>query len=178
ECDFATACPVIAVNGAGGARLQEAVASLAWYAMLCRRQEELAGVVPQVASMLGKGAAGSVYGPVNMDVLVATEKSYMFVTGPEVIKAVTGETVSADELGGAAVQAKNGTVHHVAPTEQAAFDWVREYLSYLPTSCLEQAPVINPGLEPEITEHDLELDSIIPDSDKAGYDMHEVLLRI
>ncbi|MGY2062801.1 carboxyl transferase domain-containing protein, partial [Nocardia gipuzkoensis] len=117
-------------------------------------------------------------GPVNMDVLVATENSYMFVTGPDVIKSVTGEEVTAEELGGAAVQARNGTIHHVAPTEQEAFDWVRSYLSYLPSSCLEQPPIVNPGLEPEVTAHDRELDSIIPDSDKSGYDMHDILLRI
>ncbi|MGX1763260.1 acyl-CoA carboxylase subunit beta, partial [Streptomyces lydicus] len=74
--------------------------------------------------------------------------------------------------------AVNGTLHHVAPDEQAAFDWVRNYLSYLPTSCLEQPPLVNPGLEPELTAHDLELNSIIPDSDKVGYDMHEILLRM
>ncbi|MBF6130599.1 acyl-CoA carboxylase subunit beta [Nocardia brasiliensis] len=178
EFAYEKACPVVAINDSGGARIQDAVTSLAWYALMCRRQEELSGYVPMVAIMLGKCAAGSVYGPVNMDVLVATEKSYMFVTGPEVIKAVTGEVVSAEELGGAAVQAVNGTLHHVAPDEQAAFDWVRNYLSYLPTSCLEQPPLVNPGLEPELTAHDLELNSIIPDSDKVGYDMHEVLLRM
>ncbi|WP_280442286.1 acyl-CoA carboxylase subunit beta [Nocardia brasiliensis] len=178
EFAYEKACPVVAINDSGGARIQDAVTSLAWYALMCRRQEELSGYVPMVAIMLGKCAAGSVYGPVNMDVLVATEKSYMFVTGPEVIKAVTGEVVSAEELGGAAVQAVNGTLHHVAPDEQAAFDWVRNYLGYLPTSCLEQPPLVNPGLEPELTAHDLELNSIIPDSDKVGYDMHEVLLRM
>ncbi|PXX70716.1 acetyl-CoA carboxylase carboxyltransferase component [Nocardia tenerifensis] len=178
EFAYENACPVVAINDSGGARIQDAVTSLAWYALMCRRQEDLSGYVPQVAIMLGKCAAGSVYGPVNMDVLVATDKSYMFVTGPEVIKSVTGEVVSAEELGGAAVQARNGTLHHVAKDEQAAFDWVRTYLSYLPTSCLEQPPVINPGLEPEVTDHDRELNRIIPDSDKVGYDMHEILLRI
>ncbi|SNY76297.1 Acetyl-CoA carboxylase, carboxyltransferase component [Nocardia amikacinitolerans] len=178
EFAYENACPVIAINDSGGARIQDAVASLAWYALMCRRQEDLSGFVPQVAIMLGKCAAGSVYGPVNMDVLVATDKSYMFVTGPEVIKAVTGESVSAEELGGAAVQARTGTVHHVASSERAAFDWVREYLGYLPSSCLEQPPIVNPGLEPEMTKHDLELDSIIPDADKVGYDMHDILVRI
>ncbi|WP_225730073.1 MULTISPECIES: acyl-CoA carboxylase subunit beta [unclassified Nocardia] len=174
----ANACPVVAINDSGGARIQDAVTSLAWYALMCRRQEDLSGFVPMVAIMLGKCAAGSVYGPVNMDVLVATKKSYMFVTGPEVIKGVTGEVVTAEELGGAAALEQNGTVHHVADDEQAAFDWVREYLSYLPSSCLEQPPIVNPGLEPELTKHDLELNRIIPDSDKVGYDMHDILLRI
>ncbi|MFE9577941.1 acyl-CoA carboxylase subunit beta [Nocardia sp. NPDC006044] len=178
EFAYENACPVIAINDSGGARIQDAVTSLAWYALMCRRQGDMSGYVPQVAVMLGKCAAGSVYGPVNMDVLVATEKSYMFVTGPEVTKEVTGADVSAEDLGGAAALTRNGTVHHVAPDEQAAFDWVRNYLSYLPSSCLEQPPVVNPGLEPEVTSHDLELNSIIPDSDKVGYDMHQILLRI
>ncbi|MEV6559913.1 acyl-CoA carboxylase subunit beta [Nocardia sp. NPDC051756] len=178
EFAYENACPVVAINDSGGARIQDAVTSLAWYALMCRRQGDMSGYVPQVAVMLGKCAAGSVYGPVNMDVLVATDKSYMFVTGPEVTKEVTGADVSAEELGGAAALTRNGTVHHVAPDEQAAFDWVRNYLSYLPSSCLEQPPVVNPGLEPEVTSHDLELNSIIPDSDKVGYDMHQILIRI
>ncbi|QBS38767.1 acyl-CoA carboxylase subunit beta [Nocardia sp. CS682] len=178
EFAYENACPVVAINDSGGARIQDAVTSLAWYALMCRRQGDMSGYVPQVAIMLGKCAAGSVYGPVNMDVLVATDKSYMFVTGPEVTREVTGADVSADELGGAAALARNGTVHHVAPDEQAAFDWVRSYLSFLPSSCLELPPVVNPGLEPEVTSHDLELNSIIPDSDKVGYDMHEILVRI
>ncbi|WP_406230856.1 acyl-CoA carboxylase subunit beta [Nocardia sp. NBC_01009] len=178
--DFAlnNACPVVAINDSGGARIQDAVASLAWYALMSRRQGPLSGFVPQVSIMLGKCAAGSVYAPVNTDILIATENSYMFVTGPEVIKDVTGEAVTMEELGGAQVQAGNGTVHHVAETEQAAFDWARNYLSYLPSSVMEQGPIVNPGLEPEITASDLELDSIIPDSDRAGYDMHDILLRL
>jgi acetyl-CoA carboxylase carboxyltransferase component len=178
--DFAlnNACPVVAINDSGGARIQDAVASLAWYALMSRRQGPLSGFVPQVSIMLGKCAAGSVYAPVNTDILIATENSYMFVTGPEVIKDVTGEEVTMEELGGAHVQAANGTVHHVAATEQAAFDWARKYLSYLPSSVMEQGPIVNPGLEPEITDSDLELDSIIPDSDRTGYDMHDILLRM
>ncbi|MVU80592.1 methylmalonyl-CoA carboxyltransferase [Nocardia sp. ET3-3] len=178
--DFAykNACPVVVINDSAGARIQEGVTALAWYATMCRLQEDLSGYVPMVAVMFGKCAAGSVYGPVNMDVLVATDKSYMFVTGPEVIKGITGEDISADELGGAAVQARNGLLHHVAKSERDALQWARDYLSYLPSSCLEQPPIVNPGLEPEITDSDRELDRIIPDSDRQGYDMHEVLLRI
>ncbi|MGW4247864.1 acyl-CoA carboxylase subunit beta, partial [Nocardia sp. NPDC004722] len=117
-------------------------------------------------------------GPINTDVLIGTKDSYMFVTGPDVIKAVNGEDVSAEDLGGAKVQAERGTLHHVADTEQEAYEWARNYLSYMPTSCLEQPPIVNPGLEPEITAYDLELDTIIPDSDRTGYDMHEILLRL
>ncbi|MEV0060951.1 acyl-CoA carboxylase subunit beta [Nocardia sp. NPDC050718] len=175
---FDKACPVVAINDSGGARIQDAVTSLAWFAKMSRRQERLSGFVPQVSIMLGKCAAGAVYGPVNTDVLVATENSYMFVTGPEVIKAVTGEDVSMEELGGAHNQVRNGTIHHVSATEQEAFAWARAYLSFLPSSCLEQPPIVNPGLEPETTVSDRELDAIIPDSDREGYDMHEILLRI
>ncbi|NEW58352.1 acyl-CoA carboxylase subunit beta [Nocardia cyriacigeorgica] len=175
---YEKACPVVTINDSGGARIQDAVASLAWFAHMSRCQERLSGFVPQVSIMLGKCAAGAVYGPINTDVLVATEKAHMFVTGPEVIKAVTGEDVTAEELGGAQVQARNGVIHQVCETEQDAFDWARKYLSYLPSSCLETPPIVNPGLEPEITAYDLELESIIPDSDREGYDMHEILLRI
>ncbi|QLY27671.1 acyl-CoA carboxylase subunit beta [Nocardia huaxiensis] len=178
EFAYTNACPVVVINDSGGARIQDGVTSLAWYANMVTLQEDLSGYVPMVAVMLGKCAAGSVYGPINMDILVATDDSYMFVTGPEVIKAVTGESISAEELGGAKTLERLGTVHHVARTEQDAYTWVREYLSYLPSSCLEQPPIVNPGLEPEITDSDRELDKIIPDSDKVGYDMHEVLLRI
>lgn len=175
---FDTACPVVTINDSGGARIQDAVGSIASFGDISRVLEKLSGYVPQVSIILGKCAAGSVYGPINTDVLIGTEDSYMFVTGPEVIKAVNGEDISAEDLGGAAVQAERGTLHHVAASEEAAYAWARRYLSYMPTSCLELPPVVNPGLEPEITDHDRELDTIIPDSDRAGYDMHEILLRL
>ncbi|MGW5105359.1 acyl-CoA carboxylase subunit beta [Nocardia sp. NPDC004123] len=171
-------CPVVGINDSGGARVQEAVTSLAWYAELGRRQEPLSGLVPQISMILGSCAGGAVYAPINTDVVVATEAAYMFVTGPKVIREVTGEDVSLEELGGAKSQAQYGNIHHVAPDEAAAFEWVREYLGYLPSSCTELPPVVNPGLEPEITDTDLELNGIVPDADNAGYDMHEILLRI
>ncbi|WP_040802363.1 acyl-CoA carboxylase subunit beta [Nocardia concava] len=171
-------CPVVGINDSGGARVQEAVTSLAWYAELGRRQEPLSGLVPQISMILGSCAGGAVYAPINTDVVVATEEAYMFVTGPKVIREVTGEDVSLEELGGANSQAQYGNIHHVAKTEAAAFEWVRDYLSYLPSSCQELPPIVNPGLEPELTESDLELNAIVPDADNAGYDMHEILLRI
>jgi acetyl-CoA carboxylase carboxyltransferase component len=172
------ACPFVAINDSGGARVQDAVTSLAWYAEMSRRQTRLSGVVPQVSVMLGKCAAGAVYSPINTDVLIATESAYMFVTGPEIIRETTGEEVTLDELGGAFNQAHNGNIHHVAADEKAAFEWARTYLSFMPSNCYERAPLINPGLEPEITDCDRELDSLIPDSDRRGYDMYEILLRI
>jgi long-chain acyl-CoA carboxylase carboxyl transferase subunit len=173
------ACPIIGINDSGGARIQDAVTSLAWYAELGRRHELLSGLVPQISIILGKCAGGAVYSPIQTDLVVAVrDQGYMFVTGPDVIKDVTGEDVSLDELGGAEYQARYGNIHQVVESEAAAYQYVRDFLSFLPSNCFDNPPVINPGLEPEITPHDLELDSIVPDSDNMAYDMHEILLRI
>ena len=172
-------CPCVGINDSGGARVQDAVTSLAWYAEMGRRQIPLSGVCPQVSILLGKCAGGAAYAPINTDLVVAVdEQAYMFVTGPGVIKSVTGEDVTLDELGGARAQAENGNVHHVAPSEEAAFAWVREYLGFLPSSRHEEAPIVNPGLEPEITDNDLALNEFMPDADNAAYDMHDLLLNI
>ena len=172
-------CPCVGINDSGGARVQDAVTSLAWYAEMGRRQIPLSGVCPQVSILLGKCAGGAAYAPINTDLVVAVdEQAYMFVTGPGVIKSVTGEDVTLDELGGARAQAENGNVHHVAPSEEAAFAWVREYLGFLPSSRHEEAPIVNPGLEPEITDNDLALNEFMPDADNDAYDMHDLLLNI
>lgn len=172
-------CPCVGINGSGGARVRDAVTSLAWYAEMGRRQIPLSGVCPQVSILLGKCAGGAAYAPINTDLVVAVdEQAYMFVTGPGVIKSVTGEDVTLDELGGARAQAENGNVHHVAPSEEAAFAWVREYLGFLPSSRHEEAPIVNPGLEPEITDNDLALNEFMPDADNDAYDMHDLLLNI
>jgi long-chain acyl-CoA carboxylase carboxyl transferase subunit len=172
-------CPIIGINDSAGARIQDAVTSLAWYAELGRRHELLRGLVPEISIILGKCAGGAVYSPIQTDLVVAVrDQGYMFVTGPDVIKDVTGEDVSMDELGGADAQARYGNIHQVVEDEAAAFQYVRDYLSFLPANTFDDAPVVNPGLEPEITPTDLELDTIVPDNDNAAYDMHEVLLRI
>jgi acetyl-CoA carboxylase carboxyltransferase component len=172
-------CPIIGINDSGGARIQDAATSLAWYAELGRRHELLSGLVPQVSIILGKCAGGAVYSPIQTDLVVAVrDQGYMFVTGPDVIKDVTGEDVSLDELGGADYQAKYGNIHQVVEDEKAAFQYVRDYLSFLPSNTFDAAPIVNPGLEPEVTPHDLELDAIVPDADNMGYDMQEILLRI
>ncbi|MGC4961404.1 acyl-CoA carboxylase subunit beta [Gordonia sp. DT101] len=178
ESAAAIGCPFVAINDSGGARIQDAVTSLAWYAWVSRKQHNLSGLVPQISVMLGKCAAGAVYSPINTDVLIATKSSHMFVTGPDVIRETTGEEVTLDELGGAFNQAQNGNIHHVAETEQAAFDWARAYLRFMPSSCFERAPLVNPGLEPEITDSDRELDSMVPDEHHVGYDMFDILLRL
>ncbi|NUS42779.1 MAG: acyl-CoA carboxylase subunit beta [Mycobacteriaceae bacterium] len=171
-------CPFITINDSAGARIQDAVASLHWFGLMCRGQEALSGLVPRISVMLGKCAAGAVYGPINTDVLVATKDSYMFVTGPDVIRDATGEDVSIEELGGAAAQSEYGNLHHVTDTEAEAYAWVRKYLSYFPSSYGQQPPLVNPGIEPETTDSDRALNSIIPDADNAGYDMHDVLLKL
>ena len=172
-------CPIIGINDSGGARIQDAATSLAWYAELGRRHELLSGTIPQISIILGKCAGGAVYSPIQTDLVVAVrDQGYMFVTGPDVIKDVTGEDVTLDELGGADYQARYGNIHQVVEDEKTAFQYVRDYLDFLPSNTFDDAPVVNPGLEPEITPHDLELDSIVPDNDNAAYDMHEILLRI
>lgn len=172
-------CPMVGINDSAGARIQDAVTSLAWYAEMGRRNDLLSGLAPQISVILGKCAGGAVYTPANTDILVAVEdKSYMFVTGPDVIKQTTGEEISAEDLGSAHNQARWGNIHHVAPDEKQAFEWVREYLQYMPSTCFEQPPVINPGLEPEITESDLALNDFMPDSDNAGYDMRDIIVKL
>ena len=172
-------CPIVGINDSAGARIQDAVTSLAWYAELGRRHEMLRGFVPEVSIILGKCAGGAVYSPIQTDLLVAVrDQGYMFITGPDVIKDVTGEDVTFDELGGADIQAQRGNIHKVVEDEAAAFQYARDYLSFLPANTFDDGPIVNPGLEPEITPTDLELDTIVPDADNTAYDMHEILLRI
>lgn len=173
------ACPIVGINDSGGARIQDLVTSLAWYAELGFRHEMLSGLVPQISLIVGKCAGGAVYSPIQTDLVVAVrDQGYMFVTGPDIIKDVTGEQVTFDELGGADAQARYGNIHQVVESEAAAFQYVRDFLSFLPSSCFANPPIVNPGLEPEVTPHDLELDAIVPDSDNMAYDMYEILLRI
>ena len=106
--------------------------------------------------IFGKCAGGAVYSPIQTDLVVAVrDQGYMFVTGPDVIKDVTGEDVTLDELGGADAQARYGNIHQVVESEAAAFQYVRDYLSFLPANTFDDPPIVNPGLEPEITPHDL-----------------------
>jgi acetyl-CoA carboxylase carboxyltransferase component len=162
-------CPIIGIQDSGGARIQDAVTS----------HEALSGLVPQISLIFGKCAGGAVYSPIQDDLLVSVrDQGYFFVTGPDVIREVTGEDVTLDELGGSDAQARYGNIHQVVNSEAEAFQYVRDFLSFLPSSAVSDPPIVNPGLEPETTPTDLELDTIVPDSDNMAYDMHEILLRI
>ncbi len=135
-------CPVIGINDSGGARIQEGGVSLGGYAEIFWRNVQCSGVIPQLSLVMGACAGGAVYSPAITDfVLMVEGSSYMFITGPDVVKAVTGEDVSFDELGGAATHAaRSGVAHLVAPDEEACLDDARYLLSFLPQSNADEAP--------------------------------------
>ncbi|MHB9857124.1 acyl-CoA carboxylase subunit beta [Streptomyces sp. YIM S03343] len=172
-------CPVIGINDSGGARIQEGVVSLAYYAELVRRHVEASGVIPQISLMMGPCAGGAVYAPAITDFVVMVDRtSHMFVTGPDVLKAVTGQTVDQEELGGAHTHnAESGNAHYLAADEKDAFEYVRELLSYLPPNNLDEPPVYAPADEPSEAEA-AALDGIIPDDPNRPYDMHDVIAQV
>jgi len=173
--DFAakTGRPIVGLNEGGGARIQEGVVSLGLYAEIFRRNVQLSGVVPQVSVIMGAAAGGHVYSPALTDFVVMVDKtSQMFITGPDVVKAVTGEDVSLEDLGGARTHnTRSGNAHYLAADERDALDYVRELLAYLPSNNLSTPPVSDSGADLEITETDLALDALIPDSANQPYDM-------
>jgi propionyl-CoA carboxylase beta chain len=175
-----TGCPVIGLNDGGGARIQEGVASLALYAEVVRRNVRASGVVPQLSLILGPCAGGAAYSPALTDFTVVVDGvSRMFVTGPEVVRAVTGERTTAEELGGGrASAAVSGTAHYLAPDEADAIDFVRDLLSYLPSNNCEPPPRFPSSAEPGTTARDGELDLLVPDGDHQAYDMREILHRV
>ncbi|PRQ11863.1 methylmalonyl-CoA carboxyltransferase [Corynebacterium sp. 13CS0277] len=170
-------CPVIGIQDSGGARIQDAVTSLAMYSEIARRQLPLSGRSPQISIMLGKCAGGAVYAPVTTDFVIAVdERAEMYVTGPNVIKEVTGEVITSAELGGAHQQMENGNVSYVAVDEEDAFNYVHDLLDHLPSSCDEPGPVFAAPSDADII-HD-SLDAFMPDDSNAGYDMQELLGKI
>ena len=140
-------CPVIGINDSGGARIQEGVVSLAGYAEIFWRNVQASGVVPQISLVMGPTAGGAVYSPAMTDfVLMVEESSYMFITGPDVVKTVTGEEVSFEELGGAATHAaKSGVAHFISPSEEACLEDARYLLSFLPQNNLDPPPYSEPS---------------------------------
>ena len=170
--------PIIGLNDSGGARIQEGVVSLAGYAEIFWRNVMASGVIPQISAIMGPCAGGAVYSPALTDFIFMVEKtSYMFITGPEVIKAVTGEIVTFEELGGAKVHAeKSGIAHFIAKDDYECLEKIRTLFEYLPLNNLEDPPYVETD-DPEdrICE---ELDDIVPDDPNIPYDMKKVIESI
>jgi propionyl-CoA carboxylase beta chain len=172
-----TGVPLIGLNDSGGARIQEGVVSLGLYAEIFKRNTHASGVIPQISLILGPSAGGAVYSPALTDFIVMVDKtSHMFITGPDVIKTVTGEEVEFEELGGARTHStKSGVAHYMASDEDDAMDYVKTLLSYLPSNNMDEVPTIDVDSNMEITEQDREMDTLIPDSPNQPYDMHKVI---
>jgi propionyl-CoA carboxylase beta chain len=170
--------PVIGLKDSGGARIQEGVSSLDGYGRIFERNVRASGVIPQVSVIMGPCAGGAVYSPAITDFVVQVDKtSHMFITGPDVIKTVTGEEVTMEELGGANAHASNsGVTHFVFPTGKDALEAVRYLLSFLPQNNLELPPYFATSDSPD--RIDDELDALIPDSANQPYDMVEVIERV
>ena len=181
--DFAMkiGCPVIGLNDSGGARIQEGVVSLGLYGEIFQRNVWASGVVPQISLIMGPCAGGAVYSPAITDFTVMVDQtSHMFITGPDVIKTVTGEDVGMEELGGAkAHNSRSGVAHYMGTDEEEAIEYVKALLSYLPSNNLDTAPELE-GQGDDLTdrEEDLWLDTAIPDSPNTPYDMKQVIEHI
>jgi propionyl-CoA carboxylase beta chain len=180
--DFAlkTGCPIVGINDSGGARIQEGVVALGLYAEIFRRNVHASGVIPQISLVLGPCAGGAVYSPAITDFIVMADKtSHMFITGPDVIKSVTGEDVGFEELGGARTHStRSGVAHYMGSDEQDALEYVRALLSYLPDNNMDDAPVFAVDVDLTVTTEDEELDVLVPDSPNQPYDMHRVIEHV
>jgi propionyl-CoA carboxylase beta chain len=165
--------PIVGMNDSGGARIQEGVASLSQYGEIFKRNVRASGVIPQISLILGPTAGGAVYSPAITDfVIMVNETSQMFITGPDVIKAVTGEEVGMEELGGARTHnTKTGNSHYLADSEDDAIDYVKALLSYLPSNNMDESPVLAATESNDIAPSDRALDSLIPDNPNKPYDM-------
>jgi propionyl-CoA carboxylase beta chain len=174
----ATGAPLIGINDSGGARIQEGAASLAGYGYIFDRNVRSSGVIPQISAIMGPCAGGAVYSPAMTDfTFMVTETSHMFITGPDVIKAVTGETVTQEELGGAVSHAsKSGVAHFVAGSDEDCLEQIRYLLSFIPSNNFESPPYFPPTDDPE-RPCDEVLD-IIPASSNLPYDMHDVIKAV
>jgi acetyl-CoA carboxylase carboxyltransferase component len=171
-------CPMIGINDSGGARIQEGVTSLAGYAEIFQRNIMASGVIPQISAIFGPCAGGAVYSPALTDFVLMTEdNSYMFVTGPKVVKSVTGEDITTEDLGGADVHSrKSGVSHFKAENEEEGMMLIRKLLSYLPSNNLEEAPLFE-NTDP-IVRLDDKLNSIVPDNPNMPYDMKDIIHAI
>ncbi|HYM39935.1 MAG TPA: carboxyl transferase domain-containing protein [Thermoplasmata archaeon] len=170
--------PVVGLNDSGGARIQEGVISLGGYAEIFFRNVLASGVVPQISAILGPCAGGAVYSPAMTDfTIMAKGSSYMFITGPEVIKTVTGEDVTFEQLGGAMTHnEKSGVAHFAAEDERSALRMVRRLLSYIPSNNLEDPPAL--ATDDSVDRKDAELGSVVPREPDKPYDMRDVITRV
>ncbi|ACQ79412.1 carboxyl transferase [Beutenbergia cavernae DSM 12333] len=175
-----TGVPLIGISDGGGARIQEGVAALTQFAEIFRRNVAASGVIPQISLILGPSAGGAVYSPALTDFIVMADKtSNMFITGPDVIRAVTGEDVGFEELGGAQTHnERSGVAHYLAADEDDAFEYVRALLTFLPSNNLTDAQTFPAETSLEVTAEDSELDTLVPDSDSQPYDMHTVIEHV
>lgn len=170
--------PIIGLNDSGGARIQEAVDALSGYGDIFYRNAIYSGVIPQISAVMGPCAGGAVYSPALTDFIFMVNKtSQMFITGPQVIKTVTGEQVSAEDLGGAMTHnSVSGNVHFMAETDMDCLDAIRRLVGYLPSNNMERAPSVT-GVR-DVNRFFAELNEIIPDSPNKPYDMHDVITYI
>jgi propionyl-CoA carboxylase beta chain len=165
--------PLVGLNDSGGARIQEGVVALSQYGEIFKRNVRASGVIPQISVIMGPSAGGAVYSPALTDFVIMVNKtSNMFITGPDVIKAVTGEEVAMEDLGGGLTHSsKTGNSHYLAENEDDALDYVKALLSFLPSNNLDDAPVFQATESMDIAPSDRALDSLIPDNANKPYDM-------
>jgi len=175
-----TGCPIIGINEGAGARIQEGVVSLGLYGEIFRRNVHASGVIPQISMIMGNCAGGHVYSPAVTDFTIMVDKtSAMFITGPDVIKTVTGEDVTMEDLGGARTHnTKSGNAHYMGADEDDALEYVKGLLSFLPQNNLDPAPSYAEVAEPELTDLDRSLNTLIPDGSNQPYDMHDVITAV
>ncbi|KQT94205.1 methylmalonyl-CoA carboxyltransferase [Marmoricola sp. Leaf446] len=175
-----TGCPIIGINEGAGARIQEGVVSLGLYGEIFRRNVHASGVIPQISLIMGSCAGGHVYSPAVTDFTVMVDgTSNMFITGPDVIKTVTGEDVTMEDLGGArAHNTKSGNAHYMGTDEADALEYTKALLSYLPQNNMDEPPTYDDPASMEVSDEDRELDTVIPDGANQPYDMKTVIAGV
>ncbi|WP_125570007.1 acyl-CoA carboxylase subunit beta [Nocardioides baekrokdamisoli] len=175
-----TGSPIVGINEGAGARIQEGVVSLGLYGEIFKRNVHASGVIPQISLIMGNCAGGHVYSPAVTDFTVMVDQtSAMFITGPDVIKTVTGEEISMEDLGGArAHNTKSGASHYMAADEEDAIEYVKGLLDHLPQNNLDELPIYDVVADLAPTDDDLALDTFIPDSPNVPYDMHNVIEKV
>ncbi len=175
-----TGCPIVGINEGAGARIQEGVVSLGLYGEIFRRNVHASGVIPQISLIMGSCAGGHVYSPAVTDFTVMVDgTSNMFITGPDVIKTVTGEDVSMEDLGGARTHnTKSGNAHYMGSDEADAIEYVKSLLGFLPQNNLDEAPSYDEPVDLEVGDLDRELDTLIPDSPNQPYDMRDAVTAV